>query len=327
MKKTFRGVILGVAMAFAATVASAQDMGMVTGSKKGTYYQFGLNMAELVKKQGVRLRVDDSQGSVQNVFSVYKAPDTQMGIVQSDVLAFVAKIQTDPVLQRIATKTKMVFPFYNEEVHLLANAEVKDFDDLAGKIVAIGEEGSGIYLTSRLLFEASGVKPRDMLAVGPVDALALLKKGDIDALFYVAGIPVKLFSEDVTAEDKLSLVPITNKSILEFYPAAQIPANTYRWQAQAVNTVAVKAVLVSYDFRGSNCENVGKVAKIVYDNLDWLKANGHPKWRTVDLNAPLKGWEQYDCVTKVVQPARRRAPEKPRVVNPVLDAIKKMFSE
>ena len=327
MKRTLGGVILVAALVFAAGAAYAQDMGIVTGSKKGTYYQFGLNMSELVKQKGVRLRVDDSQGPVQNVFSVYKAPDTQMGIVQSDVLAFVSKIQNDPVLQRIASKTRMVFPFYNEEVHLLANAEVRDFDDLNGRIVAIGEEGSGIYLTSRLLFEASGVKPRDMLAVGPVDALALLKKGDIDALFYVAGIPVKLFTEDVAAEDKLSLVPITNKSILEFYPPVQIPADTYRWQGQAVDTVAVKAVLISYDFRGSNCENVGKVAKIVYDNLEWLKSNGHPKWMTVDLNAPLKGWEQYDCVTRVVQPAKRRTPEKPRVVNPVLDAIKKMFSE
>jgi TRAP transporter TAXI family solute receptor len=302
-------------------------MGIVTGSKRGTYYQFGLNMSELVKSKGVRLRVDESQGSIQNVFAVFKAPDTQMGIVQSDVLAFVAKIQTDPTLQRIAAKTRMVFPFYNEEVHLLANSEVKDFDDLSGKIVAIGEEGSGIYLTARLLFEASGVKPRDMLSVGPVDALALLKKGDIDALFYVAGYPVKLFTEDVTADDKLALVPITNKNILEFYPAVQIPANTYKWQNQAINTVAVKAVLISYDFRGMNCENVGKFSKIVYDNLAWLKANGHPKWKTVDLNAQLKGWEQYDCVTKVIQPAARRAPEKPRVVNPVLDAIKKMFSE
>ena len=327
MKKKLLGVLLVFAFLMTTGVVSAQDMGIVTGSKKGTYYQFGLNMAELVKKQGVKLRVDDSQGSVQNVFSVYKAPDTQLGIVQSDVLAFVAKIQTDPVLQRIAAKTKMVFPFYNEEVHLLANEEIKDFDDLSGKIVAIGEEGSGIYLTSRLLFEASGVKPRDMLAVGPVDALALLKKGDIDALFYVAGIPVKLFTEDVTADDRFALVPITNKNILEFYPAVQIPANTYKWQSQAVNTVAVKAVLISYDFRGSNCENVGKVAKLVYDNLNWLKANGHPKWKTVDLNAPLKGWEQYDCVTKVVYPTKRRAPENPRVVNPVLDAIKKMFTE
>ncbi|HEX7504751.1 MAG TPA: TAXI family TRAP transporter solute-binding subunit [Syntrophales bacterium] len=327
MKIKLTGFILAVAVVFTTSAVLAQDMGIVTGSKKGTYYQFGLNMSELVKQRGVKLRVDDSQGSVQNVNSVFKSPDTQLGIVQSDVLAFVAKIGTDPVLQRIATKIKMVFPFYNEEVHLLANGDVKDFDDLSGKIVAIGEEGSGIYLTSRLLFESSGVKPRDTLAVGPVDALALLKKGDIDALFYVAGLPVKLFAEDVTAEDKLALVPITNKNILEFYPSVEIPAKTYPWQDQAINTVAVKAVMISYDFRGMNCENVGKVAKIVYDNLDWLRANGHPKWKTVDLNAPLKGWEQYDCVTKVVQPSKRKAPEKPRVVNPVLDAIKKMFQE
>jgi TRAP transporter TAXI family solute receptor len=327
MMRKLSGVFLAVAFVITTSAVFAQDMGIVTGSKRGTYYHFGLNMSELVKSRGVRLRVDESQGSIQNVFAVFKAPDTQMGIVQSDVLAFVAKIQTDPTLQQIAAKTRMVFPFYNEEVHLLANSEVKDFDDLSGKIVAIGEEGSGIYLTSRLLFEASGVKPRDMLSVGPVDALALLKKGDIDALFYVAGYPVKLFTEDVTADDKLALVPIANKNILEFYPAVQIPANTYKWQSQAVNTVAVKAVLISYDFRGMNCENVGKFSKIVYDNLAWLKANGHPKWKTVDLNAQLKGWEQYDCVTKVVQPAKRRAPEKPRVVNPVLDAIKKMFSE
>ena len=307
--------------------ASAQDMGIVTGKKKGTYYQFGLNLAELVKSRGIKLKVDDSAGSVQNVYAVYKTPGTQLGIVQSDVLAFVAKIENDPVLKRIATKIKMVFPLYNEEVHLLANKEVADFDDLADRVVAIGDEGSGIYLTARLLFESADVKPKEMLAIGPEEALVLLKQGKIDAMFYVAGLPVKLFSEDVTVSDGLTLVPITSKSILEFYPTAQIPANTYSWQGQAVSTVAVKAVLISYDFRGGNCDNVGKFAKILHDNLEWLRTNGHPKWKSVDLNYPLKGWEQYDCVRKVIQTSPRRAPEKPRGVNPVLDAIKKMFSE
>ena len=30
----------------------------------------------------------------------------------------------------------------------------------------------------------------------------------------------------------------------------------------------------------------------------WLVKNGHPKWKAVDLDYPLKGWEQYDCVRK-----------------------------
>jgi TRAP transporter TAXI family solute receptor len=327
MKKLFVSSLALFVIIVTTSVSYAQDMGIITGNKRGTYYQFGLNLAQLVKSRGIKLNVYDSAGSVQNIFAVYKAPGTQLGIVQSDVLAFVAKVQTDIVLKRIADKTRMVFPLYNEEVHLLAQREITDFDDLADRIVAIGEEGSGTYLTARILFEVSDIKPREMLPIGTDEALAQLKQGKIDAMFYVAGLPVKLFVEGVTAENGLALVPITNKSILEFYPGVPIPPNTYSWQDQAVNTIAVKAVLVSYDFRGNNCENVGKFARTLHDNLEWLKANGHPKWKSVDLNSPVKGWEQYDCVRKSIQPSQRGAPEKPREINPVMDAIKKMFSD
>ena len=326
MKKLLEFIFVLFVILATTSLVFAQDMGIITGKKKGTYYQFGLNLAELVKTRGVKLKVFDSAGSVENVFAVYKTPGTQLGIVQSDVLAFVAKVGTDPVMKKIAGKTKMVFPLYNEEVHLLARKEIKDFDDLAGKTVAIGEEGSGIYLSSRVLFEVSDVKPREILPIGPEEALALLKQGKIDAMFYVAGFPVKLFTEDVTAADGLALIPITNKRILEFYPSAQIPSDTYGWQSLAISTVAAKAVLISYDFRGDNCENVGKFAKILSENLEWLRANGHPKWKSVDLNASIKGWQQYDCVKKAIHTTPRRAPEKPQAVNPVIDAIKKMFS-
>ena len=327
-KKILGSVFLLLCIAIA-TSAFAQDLGIITGKKKGTYYQFGLNLADLVKSRGIKLSVYDSAGSVENVFAVYKTPGIQMGIVQADVLAFVTRIQNNPLLKRIAAKTKMVFPLYNEEVHLLARKEIKDFEDLADKTVAVGEEGSGIYLTSRLLFEISELKPRQVLPLAPDEALAQLKKGKIDAMFYVAGMPVKLFAEDVSAQDGLALVPIGNKSILEFYPPVEIPARTYSWQAQAVNTVAVKAVMISYDFTRLRCENIGQFARTLYENLDWLKANGHPKWKSVDLNFPLKGWEQYECVRKAIRrpSPSPRAPEKPSSANPVADAIKKMLSE
>ncbi len=35
------------------------DMGIMTGGEKGTYYQFGLNLKELVKSKDFRLRVDN----------------------------------------------------------------------------------------------------------------------------------------------------------------------------------------------------------------------------------------------------------------------------
>ena len=326
MKRCLFPIVLLI-IVVAGSVADAQDMGIITGNKRGTYYQFGLNLAQLVKSRNIRLNVLDSAGSVQNVYAIYKAPGVQMGIVQSDVLAFITKIQSDAALTRVAAKTRMVFPLYNEEVHLLGQQGIEDFDDLADRVVAIGEEGSGTYLTAKILFAVSEVKPRELVAIGTDEALAQLKQRKIDAMFYVAGQPVKLLSEAVTVQDKLALIPITNKSILEFYQGVQIPAKTYSWQDQGINTIAVKAVLVSYDFRGVNCENVGKFAKILQDNIEWLRANGHPKWKSVDLNAPVKGWEQYGCVTKYLQPSQIPTADRPRDVNPVMEAIKKMFSE
>ena len=307
--------------------ALAVDMGMVTGGEKGTYYQFGLNLQRLMKAHNINLSVATSKGSVDNIFAVYQRPGTQLGVVQSDVLAFVARVETDPTLKRIAKKIKMVFPLYNEEVHILGRPEITDFDDLAGKRVAVGREGSGTYLTARLMFKVAEVEPRQMVNIDTDEALAELKAGKIDAMFYVAGAPVKLFAESVTDADKLKFVPITNKSIIEFYPAADIPANTYRWQTTPLSTVAVKAVLVSFDFRRLDCDNVGRFAQIMSSNMGWLVENGHPKWKAVKLDFPLKGWEQYDCVQKVLGRKPTTAASAKPSENPVMDAIKNILRD
>jgi TRAP transporter TAXI family solute receptor len=309
---------------------AAEDMGIITGGDKGTYYQFGLDLQKLLKP-GVNLTVHTSKGSIENIFAVYQRPGVQMGIVQSDVLAFVARVQSDPVLSRIAKKTRMVFPLYNEEVHLLGKKGIRDFDDLTGKRVAIGRDGSGTYLTSRLLFKLSEVVPAEMVPIDTGEALAELKAGRIDAMFYVAGFPVKLLKEDVTEKDGLELIPILNKSITEFYPRAEIPANVYEWQRTPVNSVAVKAVLVSFDFRRKDCDNVGRFAQTMSKQMSWLLQNGHPKWKAVDLNYPLKGWEQYDCVRKYIGTAAAGAPAaaaKPAAnENPVFNAIKGLLDD
>lgn len=307
--------------------AETINMGMVTGGPKGTYYQFGLNIEALVARHDIDLRVDNSKGSIENIYAVYQRPKTQLGIVQSDVLAFVSRVQSNPVLKGIARKTKMVFPLYNEEIHLVGNQDILSFDYLTGRRVAIGKEGSGTYMTAELMFKVSGVEPAQKLAIGTDEALNGLKNGTIDAMFYVAGYPVKLFSEEVQPADNLNLVPITNKSILEFYPPSEIPAGTYAWQAETVATAAVKAVLVSYDFRNFHCQTVGTLAKLVYENMEWLKANGHPKWQSVDLNYPLKGWQQYDCVKKYLAGARRPAQTRSKELNPVLDALRDMLAD
>ena len=63
MKKCVFSIFL-IAIIFTGTVSHAQDMGIITGNKRGTYYQFGLNLAQMVKSRGIRLNVLDSAESI-----------------------------------------------------------------------------------------------------------------------------------------------------------------------------------------------------------------------------------------------------------------------
>ena len=101
----------------------------------------------------------------------------------------------------------------------------------------------------------------------------------------------------------------------------------YDWQQKAINTVAVKAVLVSFNFRRANCEFVGKFAQILSENIEWLRMKGHPKWKSVDLDFPLRGWEQYDCVKKYLvkkKPAPKKSSDE---INPILEAVKNILGQ
>src|SRR6266567_683066 len=126
MERTVLPVSLTIVLVFVAL--AAREMGIISRGEKGTYDQFGLNLQSLVKPSGINLSVQTSRGSIENVYAVYQKPGTQLGIVQADVLAFVARVQADPVLKRIAKKTKMVFPLYHEEIHILARLGIAEFD-------------------------------------------------------------------------------------------------------------------------------------------------------------------------------------------------------
>jgi TRAP transporter TAXI family solute receptor len=306
VRKTLGPCVSILVVCFGAVSAlCATDLGLITAGEHGTYHQFGLDLKKLVRSAGINLTVYPSKGSVENIFAVFQRPGIQMGIVQSDVLAFVGGVQSNPDLARIAKSTRVVFPLFDEQVHVLARAGIVDFDDLAGKRVAIGQEGSGTHLTANLLFKLAEVLPSQKVPVDSREALGQLKAGRIDAMIYVAAYPVRLLQDQVTEADELALLPIWNKSILESYAPLEIAANVYGWQAKPVATVAVKALLVSFDFRGRECDSIGRFAGQIAKGRDWLTRNGHPKWKSVELDVPVKGWEQSDCVRKYVgSPAR-----------------------
>ena len=108
-----------------------------------------------------------------------------------------------------------VAKLYDEEIHILAGPDITSIANLAGKRVNVDGRGSGTALTASVIFGAVGVTP-EFVNDDQDTALAKLKRGEVAALIYVAGKPVRLFTD--LGGTGLHLVPIPlSPALLETY--------------------------------------------------------------------------------------------------------------
>ncbi|MDO5370081.1 TAXI family TRAP transporter solute-binding subunit [Paracoccus sp. (in: a-proteobacteria)] len=314
MSKTrWLGMALGAVLALATGPAAAQQefgKAVMTGGASGTYIQIGRDLAGLMAQCGQTLNVIESAGSLENFMAVRQRSNTQFGIVQNDVLEYLKTYSAnDPDVARAIYNVRIAFPLYDEEVHLLATSDIDSLADLAGKRVAIGVENSGTFLTASLVLDLTGTEPAERRLISPADALPALKAGEIDAFFYVAGAPTALFAEGEIDGERFQLVPITDQTLGSVYDTATIPANTYPFQPEAVEGIAVKALLMTfeYDPRGNgyqqqSCKAVSDLSHLMLTRLPQLQESGHPKWKNVDLQDIPPGWDIGNCVNQGLQP-------------------------
>nr|WP_290428557.1 TAXI family TRAP transporter solute-binding subunit [Defluviimonas salinarum] len=299
--------ILALAAGFASpATAQSVERNILTGGPTGTYIQFGNDMSRMAAKCGITLNVRESAGSLENFLGVRNRPQTQFGIVQSDVLEYMRTFaSSDPAIARAIFGVRIAFPLYNEEVHILARREIGSLEDLTGKRVAVGVEDSGTFLTASLVLDLAGVRPAERVTIDADTSLARLIEGSIDAFFYVAGAPTKIFQSPEIDGAALHLLPITNPTLAAVYVPSRIEAGTYAFQTEGIDVVAVKAVLMTYEYEpGRNayhresCRSVSDLSSIVLTNFKELQASGHPKWKQVDLNDIPPGWEIGNCVNE-----------------------------
>jgi TRAP transporter TAXI family solute receptor len=289
--------------------AESTPVGMVTGSKTGTYIQFGKDIAAISQSSDIKILVKTSKGSIDNIRRMSSAENAAFAIVQSDVLGYLSK-SSDPVFRRYAKRLRLIYPFYNEEVHLFARKEIKTLDDLQGKTVVVGPKSSGTNMTAWNILKMTHIEPAKRLNVGVDEGITMVLRGDADAVFVVAGKPRKGFSNLFSTPkqsvksllQQVHFVPLNDKALLAEYEYSDLTTQDYPFIQNSIPTVAVKALLVTYDFSSGNsgyykkrCRQMRSIAATIRKNIDKLRQNHHKKWQQVDLNGDMGGWPMDKC--------------------------------
>lgn len=281
------------------------EIKIVTGGELGVYYSVARDIERLAAKNNLDVDVIPTRGALQNIYDVFNYDSVSLGLTQSDIIGFFNTFANDNEDTRIkAESLRIVLPLFREEIHLITRKDIKSVQDLTGKVVSIGDEGSGTSITASTLLYQWGVNPKELVTYDVKRSIDALRDGDIDAMFYVVGVPAQILQEQILVEDNFHILPLSlsvtegDDFLPRLYSPITLPANTYDWQKEEVKTLAVQSLLFTVE--GDGCEKVSVVASLIKNNLAWLRENGNPVWKNVDLqlfhDKPSERMSQ--CVSK-----------------------------
>ena len=296
--------------ASAAARANAGTVTIISGGIDGTYIRVASDLAAVLDDGATpRILPVLGKGSLQNIADILYLRGVDIGIVQSDVLAFVRQRHLYPNIEQ---SVQYIAKLYDEEVHVLVRKDITRIEDLAGQKVNVDLAGSGTAMTASLMFEQLGVQVQATNLDQPT-ALEKLRLGELAAIVFVSGQPVRLFL-NIPPDSGLHFVsvPLTDQLAQTYLPAELSHASypSLVDDGAPVATIAVGSVMAVFAFPPSN-ERYGKIARFIdaffAKFAELLKPPRHPKWKDVNLAASYRGAEAVRaCGGCADAPAHRR---------------------
>ena len=259
--------------------AAPKYVNIGTGGITGVYYPTGGAICRLVnrgrKEHGLRCSVESTGGSIHNLNGL-RSKAIDFGIVQSDWqyhayngTGFFADQEPFDGLRSVLSLHSEAFT-----IAVLESSKIIKLDDIQGKIVNFGPQGSGMYATMEVLLKIKGWNKNNFAAVTylePSEQPRALCEGRIDVMIYSSGHPNGVVQE-ATQSCKTKLISIDKKTINKliqensFYVKTIIPGGMYSGNDGDVETFGVKATLVASEQLSDDI--VYHITRSVFNNFD-----------------------------------------------------------
>jgi uncharacterized protein len=276
-------------------------VGLISGSPSSddTYLQMAYDLADVLNDgDNLRILPIAGIGGPRNIRDVLYLKGVDIGLTQTSILNSFRR--SNERMGQNENKIVYIAKLFNEEAHLVARNSTTSIEQLRGRKVNVDAKGGGTSYSMRDVFKTLGIEVEEV-SMSQTEAFEKVKNGEIAATVLIAGKPVRSMYR-LTAADGLHFVPIpySQPLIADYLPAtlshddypALVPAG------QSVETVAVGAVLIAYNWPKWNVDHYRRVQRFVeafFPKIaEFQKPPRHPKWREVNLAATLPGWPRFE---------------------------------
>ena len=277
-------------------------IGLISGSPNSddTYLQMAYDLADVLNDgDNLRILPIAGIGGPRNIRDVRYLRGIDIGLTQTSILNNFRR--SNERMGQVDNKIVYIAKLFNEEVHLVARSNITSVTQLRGLKVNFDAKGSGTSYSMRDIFKALGIEVEEV-SMSQVEALEKLKSGEIAATALIAGKPVRSMSK-LSLNDRLHLVPIPYPAqLISDYLPTTLTHDDYPGliaTGQTVDTVAVGAVLIAYNWPKTNVDRYRRVQRFVeafFPKIaEFQKPPRHVKWREVNLAATLPGWTRFEA--------------------------------
>jgi TRAP-type uncharacterized transport system substrate-binding protein len=277
-------------------------VGLISGSPNSsdTYLQMAYDLAEVLNDDdNLRVVPIAGVGGPRNIRDVRYLRGVDIGLTQISILNSFRR-SNESVGQ---TENKIVYiaKLFDEEVHLVGRPNITSIEQLRGLKVNLDAKGSGTSYSMRDLFKTFGIEVEEV-SMSQVEALQKVRSGEIAATALIAGKPVSSMLK-LSRSDGLHFVPIPYPGqLIGNYLPATLAHDDYPEliaPGETVDTVAVGAVLIAYNWPKTNIDRYRRVQRFVeafFPRIaEFQRPPRHPKWRDVNLAATLPGWTRFEA--------------------------------
>jgi uncharacterized protein len=293
-------------------------IGIISGGPNSgdTYLQIAYDLAEVLNDDdSLRILPIAGIGGPRNIRDVRYLRGVDIGLTQTSILNNFRR--SNESMGQTENKIVYIAKLFDEEVHLVARPNITSIEQLRGLKVNLDAKGSGTSYSMRDLFKTFGIEVEEV-SMSQLEALQKVRSGEIAATALIAGKPVSSMLK-LSRSDGLHFVPIPYPGQLlgdylpatlahEDYPELIAPGET-------VDTVAVGAVLIAYNWPKTNVDRYRRVQRFVeafFPRIaDFQRPPRHPKWRDVNIAATLPGWTRFEAAQAWLDSHTRAAARPP----------------